>query len=115
MNNIPFQIVDWSSVEPVEYAGETGKAYWRTKQYGGLRVRIVEYSAGYLADHWCRKGHIVHCLEGSFINELSTGEKTLMIAGMTYVVSDELSSHRSTSEGGAKLMVIDGDLLKLEQ
>jgi len=114
MSNIPFQTIDWDSVERVEYAGETGRAYWRTKQYNGLRVRIVEYSAGYLADHWCRKGHIVHCLEGSFINELSTGEKTLMTGGMTYIVSDELSSHRSATDAGAKLMIIDGDFLKLD-
>lgn len=75
MSHIPFKTIDWSAVEKVEYKGETGLAFWQTLQLAGLRIRIVEYSKGYLADHWCQKGHIVHCLEGSFITELSTGEK----------------------------------------
>ena len=77
-----------------------------------MRIRLVEYSKGYLADHWCEKGHIVHCLEGSFISELSCGEQMQLSKGDTYVVSDELSSHRSVSENGVKLLIIDGDFLK---
>ena len=98
MSNIPFQ---------------TGLAYWQTVQFEGLRIRLVEYSSGYLADHWCQKGHIVHCLEGEFISELSTGEKIKLNEGETYIVSDELSSHRSVTAGGVKLLIIDGDFLKL--
>lgn len=113
MSHIPFQTIDWSSIEKIEHKGETGTSYWQTIQHEGLRIRIVEYTPGYLADHWCKKGHIVHCLEGSFITELSTGEKTLLTKGGTYVVSDELSSHRSVSEEGVKLLIIDGDFLKL--
>jgi hypothetical protein len=112
MSNIPFQTIDWSSLEKKEYKGDTGLAFWQTKQFEGLRIRIVEYSKGYLADHWCKKGHIVHCLEGDFITELNTGEKTKLSKGGTYVVSDELSSHRSFSENGVKLLIIDGDFLK---
>ena len=112
MNNIPFQIIDWSSVEKVEYIGETGVALWQTIQFEGLRVRLVEYSNGYIADHWCQKGHIVYCLDGEFINELSTGEKIKLTKGETYVVSDDLSSHRSVSTSGVKLLIIDGDFLK---
>ncbi len=112
MSNIPFQAIDWSSIEKVEYKGETGVAFWQTVQFPGLRVRIVEYSNGYLADHWCQKGHIVHCLEGEFISELVTGEKIKLKKGETYVVSDELSSHRSISENGVTLLIIDGDFLK---
>jgi quercetin dioxygenase-like cupin family protein len=104
---IPFQTIDWSKVSKTEHVGETGKAYWQTIQFDGLRVRIVEYSKGYLADHWCSKGHIVHCLEGEFISELKDGEKFTLSKGMTYVVSDELSSHRSISENGVKLLIID--------
>jgi quercetin dioxygenase-like cupin family protein len=111
MSNIPFQSIDWSSIEKVEYKGETGVAFWQTVQYPGLRIRIVEYSNGYLADHWCQKGHIVHCLEGEFISELSTGEKIKLSSGQTYVVSDELSSHRSVAENGVKLLIIDGNFL----
>jgi hypothetical protein len=112
MSGILFQTIDWGSIEKVEYPGDTGKAYWQTKQYPGLRLRLVEYTSGYLADHWCQKGHIVHCLEGALVSELETGEKHPLTAGMTYVVSDNLSSHRSVSENGAKLLIIDGDFLK---
>ena len=112
MSNIPFQTIDWTSIEKVEYKGETGVALWQTIQFGGLRIRLVEYSNGYLADHWCQKGHIVHCLDGEFISELSTGEKIMLKQGETYVVSDELSLHRSISENGVRLLIIDGDFLK---
>lgn len=112
MSNIPFQTIDWSSIEKVEYKGETGMATWQTFQLEGLRIRLVEYSQGYLADHWCKKGHIVHCLEGAFISELETGEKIEMKKGDTYVVSDELSSHRSVANEGVRLLIIDGDFLK---
>ena len=111
-SEIPFQSIDWSVIPKVIYPGEKGTATWQTIQFEGLRIRIVEYSAGYLADHWCRKGHIVHCLEGAFISEMDSGESFNSTKGMTYVVSDELSSHRSVSEQGVKLMIIDGDFLK---
>ena len=112
MSNILFQNIDWTSIEKVEYNGETGKAFWQTIQLNGLRIRLVEYTAGYLADHWCQKGHIVHCLDGDFVTELQTGECPTLTKGMTYVVSDELSSHRSVSTNGVKLLIIDGDFLK---
>lgn len=112
MSNIPFQTIDWTNIPKVEHPGETGSSYWQTMQYEGLRVRIVEYTSGYLADHWCQKGHIVHCLEGEFISELDNGEDFSLTKGMTYVVSDNLSSHRSVSKDGVKLLIIDGDFLK---
>ena len=112
MSNIPFQTIDWTSIEKVEHIGETGIAYWQTMQLEGIRIRLVEYSPGYLADHWCQKGHIVHCIEGEFISELSTGKKIKLSKGETYIVSDELSSHRSVSIKGVKLLIIDGDFLR---
>ena len=115
MTDVLFQTIAWNTIEKVEYPGTTGSAYWQTKQYPGLRVRIVEYSSGYLADHWCQKGHIVHCIDGEMVSELENGEKHLLTKGMTYVVSDELSSHRSVSENGAKLLIVDGDFLKRQQ
>lgn len=111
MSHIPFQCIDWESVEQVEHKGERGTSFWQTLNQGGLRIRIVTYSPGYLADHWCQKGHVVHCLEGSFLNELQNGESNLISKGMSYVVSDGLSSHRSSSEEGAKLLIVDGDFL----
>jgi len=116
MNNLnfPFQTIDWANVPKTEHQGETGIAYWQTIQLPGLRIRIVEYSNGYLADHWCTKGHIVHCLEGEFLSELIDGSKSILTKGMTYVVSDDLSSHRSIAKNGVKLLIIDGDFLKLK-
>ena len=114
MSNIPFQHVDWSTINKVEYPGETGIAIWQTLPFGGLRIRLVEYSPGYVADHWCTKGHIIHCLDGAFISELDTGEKVELSKGDSYVVSNDLSSHRSLTETGAKLLIIDGDFLKKE-
>jgi hypothetical protein len=110
--NIPFQVINWTAIPKNEYKGETGTAFWQTSEFPGLRIRIVEYSEGYLADHWCRKGHIVHCLNGEFVSELQDGEKFVLKEGMTYVVSDDLSSHRSTTANGVKVMIIDGDFLK---
>ncbi len=112
MYKIPFNCIDWSEVPRTEHQGETGIAYWQTLNFEGLRLRIVEYSAGYLADHWCQKGHIVHCLEGNFVSELDDGEDFFLEKGMTYVVSDDLSSHRSITKNGVKLLIIDGDFLK---
>ncbi|MGD0710489.1 MAG: DHCW motif cupin fold protein [Bacteroidales bacterium] len=113
MNKIPFQTIDWPSIGKVEHKGETGTAYWQTTQFNGLRIRLVEYTKGYLADHWCQKGHIVHCLDGEFISELNKGEKMRLSKGDTYIVSDEMSSHRSVSENGVKLLIIDGDFLRI--
>lgn len=112
--NIPFQTVDWATIPKTEHRGETGVAYWQTLQFDGLRIRIVEYSQGYKANHWCQKGHIVHCLEGEVVNEQEDGTSSVLTPGMSYVVSDELSSHRSVSANGVKLLIIDGDFLKLK-
>lgn len=109
---IPFQSVDWNAVAKIEHRGETGTSWWQTLEFPGLRVRIVEYSAGYVADHWCSKGHIVQCLSGEFVTEQKGGERVTLTEGMTYVVSDDLSSHRSVAKTGAKLLIIDGDFLK---
>ena len=108
---IPFQSIDWNTIPVTTHEGAEGKAFWQTVQFNGLRIRIVEYSGGYLADHWCQKGHIVHCLEGEFTSELETGEMVTLSKGMSYIVSDNASSHRSISSHGVKLLIIDGDFL----
>jgi hypothetical protein len=104
---IPFQITDWSSVEPTEHAGEKGVAHWRTRNFGDIRVRIVEYSPGYLADHWCEKGHVILCLEGELHTELKDGRVELLRPGMSYQVGDGMQAHRSYSPKGAKLFIVD--------
>ena len=112
MSQIPFQTIDWSTIPKAAHAGETGTAFWQTINFEGLRIRKVEYSAGYVADHWCQKGHIVQCLEGSFESVLENGDLFSLGEGQTYVVSDNMSSHRSISKNGVILLIIDGDFLK---
>ncbi|MBK9736440.1 MAG: DHCW motif cupin fold protein [Saprospiraceae bacterium] len=112
MSNISFQTINWDNILKTDHPGESGTSFWQTLQFDKFRVRIVEYSAGYLADHWCQKGHIVHCLEGEFKSELENEELFSMTKGMTYIVSDNMSSHRSISENGVKLLIIDGEFLK---
>jgi len=107
MSNIPFGTTDWSEVERTEHAGETGTAYWRTRQFGDLRVRMVEYTAGYLADHWCTKGHILFCLEGELHTELEDGRQFVLTPGMSYQVADQAEPHRSSTQTGAKLFIVD--------
>ena len=115
MKNIPFQTINWKEFIKTTVAGDTGSAVSQTIEYPGLRIRLVEYSAGYKADHWCQLGHIIHCLNGEFISELSTGEHFTLSAGMSYVVSDKMSSHRSVSENGAQLLIIDGEFLASDE
>lgn len=107
MNNIPFATTDWSTVERTEHAGETGTAYWQTVQFGELRVRMVEYTPGYLADHWCEKGHILLCLEGELHTELKDGRTVVLKPGMSYQVADRAEPHRSVTSVGAKLFIVD--------
>jgi len=113
MNKIPFQLIHWEDIAETEHAGDSSTSFWQTKQFDGLRIRKVDYAPGYLADHWCQKGHIVHCLSGSFITELQSGDNYILTEGMSYVVSDELSFHRSYSETEVKLLIIDGDFFKI--
>ena len=110
-DTIPFQLIDWDTIETIEHKGVTGSAFSKTLQHPGLRIRMVTYSEGYFADHWCQKGHIVHCLEGELVTEHENGKQYFLKKGMTYVVSDDLSSHRSKVEREVKLLIIDGDFL----
>ncbi len=112
MQPITFQTIRWEEITPSKHPGTSGNALWHTLQFDGLRVRFVEYSAGYLADHWCRKGHIVHCLTGILVSEMEDGSEYVLEAGMTYIVSDEMSSHRSRCTEKVQLLIIDGDFLQ---
>ena len=109
---IPFTVIDWSVIPNNEKPGLKGNVLQQVMEYPGLKIRLVEYSSGYMADHWCQKGHIVHCLEGGFESEMENGEKYQLFKGMTYIVSDQMSSHRSNTTYGTTLLIIDGDFLK---
>ncbi len=108
IQGIPFGTTDWSQIEPTVHSGETGSATWRTRQFGEIRVRMVEYSAGYLADHWCEKGHILLCVAGELETELSDGRTFVLAPGMSYQVADGADLHRSRTNGtGATLFIVD--------
>ena len=107
MNEIPFGTTDWSKIEKTEHKGETGQAFWRTCNFGNIRVRMVEYTPGYLADHWCTKGHILLCLEGELHTELEDGRKFVLRPGMSYQVADHAEPHRSSTAVGARLFIVD--------
>ena len=107
MSDIPFGTTDWSHVEPSEQEGERGRASWRTKVFGGIRVRMVEYTAGYVADHWCAKGHILLCMDGELHTELKDGRVFTLRPGMSYQVADDAEPHRSFTEIGARLFIVD--------
>ncbi|MBT2450849.1 DHCW motif cupin fold protein [Streptomyces sp. ISL-43] len=107
MINIPFGTTDWSQVEATEHPGETGTATWRTREFGSLRVRMVDYTPGYLADHWCDRGHILLVLEGTLTTELAGGESVTLTAGSSYQVGDDTRSHRSSTRDGARLFIVD--------
>jgi hypothetical protein len=107
LNDIPFDTTDWSAVETTEHAGESGVALWRTRHFGAVRVRMVEYSAGYRADHWCEKGHILLCLAGDLETELADGRTFRLSPGVSYQVADHAEAHRSRSLSGATLFIVD--------
>ena len=107
LNNIPFGTTDWKLIEPTEHPGIRGMAYWHTQIFDTIRVRMVHYTPGYLADHWCNKGHILLCLSGELHTELDDGRTFIMTASMSYQVADNSEAHRSSSPTGATLFIVD--------
>lgn len=107
IEGIPFGTTDWSTVLRSEHKGEAGVAYWRTLNFAGIRVRMVEYSPGYVSDHWCSKGHVLLCLEGELETELKDGRKFTLKPGMSYQVADAAEAHKSSTAIGAKLFIVD--------
>jgi quercetin dioxygenase-like cupin family protein len=111
MEDIAFCTTDWSVVEKTEHPGDPGMAYWKTRTFGApsnpVRVRVVEYSPGYRADHWCSKGHILYCLEGELETTLEDGRKFVLTPGMSYQVADNAEAHQSYTATGAKLFIVD--------
>lgn len=107
MCDIPFGTTDWDSVERTEHPGQTGKAFWRTRTFNNIRVRMVEYTPGYLAGHWCEKGHVLLVLEGELHTELGDGRTLVLKPGQSYQVGDGALAHRSRTAGGARLFIVD--------
>lgn len=107
LSDIPFGTTTWSEVPPTEHPGDSGQAFWRTRQFGAVRVRMVEYTAGYAANHWCAKGHILLCLEGELHTELADGRRFTLRPGISYQVADGAEEHRSSTSTGARLFIVD--------
>ena len=107
ISGIPFGVTDWSRIERTEHPGETGTSFWRTRQFGDMRVRIMEYTAGYRTGYWCSKGHVFFCIEGELEVELEDGRKFLLTPGMSFQVADEADRHRNYTRIGAKFFVVD--------
>lgn len=107
IQDLPFGTTDWTDIEPTEHPGETGTAYWRTRKFGDVRLRMVEYTPGYLADHWCVKGHFLLCLEGELHTELADGRRFVLKPGMSYQVADQAEPHRSSTSTGVRLFIVD--------
>lgn len=107
IRNIPFETTEWSEIKPTVHKGEHGLAYWRTQQFGDIRVRLVDYSPGYVADHWCAKGHILFCMEGELRTELRDGQEFVLVPGTSYQVGDNYQPHRSSTTSGARLFIVD--------
>ena len=107
LTDIPFGTTGWQDVERTEHRGENGTAFWRTRRFGDVRVRMVDYSPGYLADHWCTKGHVLLCLDGELETELADGRSFRLTAGESYQVADEAEPHRSSTRTGARLFIVD--------
>jgi quercetin dioxygenase-like cupin family protein len=111
MAEIAFGTTDWASITPDPHPGDAGEALWRTRSFGPednrIRVRMVEYSPGYAANHWCGKGHILFCLEGAMTTTLEDGRQFELSAGMSYQVADGAEKHRSETATGAKLFIVD--------
>jgi len=107
MNLFPFQTLDWNSITAEERKGTTGIALWKIFNMGDIRVRMVEYSANYFADHWCQKGHIIYCISGEMTTELEDGREFILSQGMSYQVGDNSDAHRSRSTNGCTLFIVD--------
>ncbi len=107
IQDVPFMTTDWNQVPATVHPGETGSAYWKTIEVGNIRVRMVEYTPGYLADHWCSRGHVLLVLEGKLVTELRDGRRSTLVAGMSYQVASDAEAHRSSTAVGAKLFVVD--------
>jgi hypothetical protein len=107
IQDVPFTHVDWSTVPATEHAGDVGVARWRTLEAGNLRVRMVEYSPGYVANHWCSRGHVLLVLHGEMETELQDGRRVVLKAGTSYQVADDVMPHRSRTATGARLFIVD--------
>ena len=107
IEDVPFMTTDWRAAPATTHPGTSGVALWRTVEQGNIRVRMVDYSPGYQADHWCHRGHVLLVLEGELVTELEDGREVVLTSGMSYQVQDNGMAHRSRTTTGARLSIVD--------
>ena len=107
IERVPFAATDWEQVPASEIEGERGTARQRTVEAGNLRLRMVEFSPGYRADHWCPRGHVVLVLEGALTTELKDGRRFESPAGTSFQVADGDGFHLVSTAAGAKVFIVD--------
>jgi len=105
--NYNFEVIDWSSLEETKYEGDKGYALWKTTFLNDIRIRKVIYSAGYVSNHWCEKGHILHVLKGTLHTKVQSGKEYTLYEGQTYLVGDHSDPHLSSTEIETTLLIID--------
>ena len=105
---VPFTVTDWGGVPAVEHKGESGTSHGRTVEAGNVRARIVEYSPGYRADHWCARGHVLWVIEGDLTVELKDGGQYEMKKGMSFqAADDDQNPHLAWTAAGATVFIVD--------
>ena len=108
LDDLPAGITDWSDVTASVYPSQSGTATMRTRQFGDIQLRLVDYSSNYVADHWCHKGHIVFVVAGQLTIEHQQSETYKLTPGTTYhVADDEGPPHRVLSKTGATIFIVD--------
>jgi hypothetical protein len=102
-------VTDWSRLPATAAPGASGAAQARARQLGDIQLRLVDYGTGYLADHWCSKGHIIYVIAGALAIEHQDGTPAcLLTSGMSWHVADgEDPAHRVRSETGARVFIVD--------
>lgn len=99
--------IDWSSQPAREIHGTHGRALERTTSLGSIRVRLVEFSPGYEADHWCTRGHIAFVVEGTCTLRIDDGRAVTLSRGQSFTVGDEIDAHMLVTEHGAIVFLVD--------
>jgi len=108
IEHVPYNSINWSNINPVEHKGESGTSFWQTVETGNIRVRIVEYSKGFVADHFCERGHVGLVLEGELQIKLKDRKTFQLKLGMSFLLADDKTNpHTVISDNGAKIFIID--------
>jgi quercetin dioxygenase-like cupin family protein len=107
IEDVPFSNIRWPEMPLSEQSGAVGYALSQTVETGNVRLRLVTFSPGYEADHWCSKGHVVFVLKGQLSTVLQDGRKFLTLQGESFCVGDNDGQHRAETDRGATVFIVD--------